>query len=114
MFLKWSHDYPLTLDNVKLRFKNWVEMLPKGPGDEDVNAIESEFFTVRGKSKTRTFLPNKVLELYLTISHSLRNEIENYVEEFAEELKTTTNSLSVCYLIFIRIDLNSHDMIRLF
>jgi hypothetical protein len=92
------------MDNVKLRSKNWVEMLPKGPGDEDVNAIESEFFTFRGKSKTCHFLTNKVLELYLGISHSLRNEIESYIEDLAEELKTTTNSLSVCYLIFICVD----------
>ena len=67
-------------------------MLPKGSGDEDVNAIDSVFFTLKGKAKTRHFLPNKVLDLYLGISHSLRNEIENHIEEL--ELNT---SISVCY-----------------
>ena len=90
-FLKWSHDYPLSIDDVKLRSKNWVEMLPKGPGDQDVDVIESEFFTFKGKAKTRQFLPNKVLDLYFGISHKLRCDIEHYVEEL------NTNITSVCY-----------------
>jgi hypothetical protein len=80
LFLKWSHDYPLSISDVKLRSKNWVELLPKGSGDEDVNAIGDEFFSLKGKAKTRQFLPTKVLDLYLGISHSLRNEIEDYIE----------------------------------
>ena len=91
MFTAWSHDYPLSIDDVKLRFKNWVEIFPKGPGEEDVNAIENEFFTLRGKGKTCQFLDKKVLDLYLSITYSLRNDIENHIE--SEELKT----ISVCY-----------------
>jgi hypothetical protein len=94
LFLKWSHNYPLSIDNVKLRSKNWVELLPKGSGDEDANAIETEFFTLKGKAKTRQFLPNKVLELYLGISHSLRNEIEDHIEESENH-----DIISVCYQI---------------
>jgi len=71
MFLKWSHDYPLSIDDVKLRNKNWVEMLPKGPSDEDLNTIEGEFYTFKGKAKTRQFLPSKVLDLYLGIGYAL-------------------------------------------
>jgi hypothetical protein len=93
MFLKWSHDYPLSINDVKLRSKNWVELLPKGCEDEDMNAIENEFFTLKGKAKTRQFLPNKVLDLYLGISHLLRNEIENHIEE-------SESNVSVCYQIF--------------
>ena len=97
LFLKWARDYPLSIDDVKLRSKNWVEMLPKGDELEDVNAIESEFFTVKGKTKARQFLPNKVLDLYLGISHLLKNEIEDHIE--SEELKAAqaSNSIPVCY-----------------
>jgi hypothetical protein len=103
LFLKWSGDYPLSIDDVKLRNKNWVEMLPKGPGDEDVNAIESEFFTFKGKAKTRQFLPNKVLDLYLGISYAMRSEIDIYIEE------RNTNPVSVCYQVFTCVHLNSHE-----
>ena len=47
LFLKWSHDYPLSINDIKLHNKNWVELLPKGLGNEDLNAIESEFFTFK-------------------------------------------------------------------
>jgi hypothetical protein len=94
LFLKWSHNYPLSIDDVKLRSKNWVELLPKGSGDEDANTIETEVFTLKGKAKTCQFLPNKVLELYLGISHSLRNEIEDHIEESGNH-----DIISVCYQI---------------
>ena len=93
LFLKWSHDYPLSMDNVKLRSKNWVEMLLKGSGDEDVDAIKNEFFTIKGKAKTHQFLPNKVLDLYLGISHKLWCNINNHIEE----LNTNPISELVCY-----------------
>jgi hypothetical protein len=93
LFLKWARDYPLSIDDVKLRTKNWVEMLPKGPDDEDVNAIEGELFTLKGKAKARQFLPNKVLDLYLGISHLLKNEIEDHID--SEELKAASNSTPV-------------------
>lgn len=66
------------MDNVKLRSKNWVEILPKGSGDEDVDVIENEFFTIKGKAKTHQFLPNKVLDLYLGISHKLQCNRQSY------------------------------------
>ena len=73
LFLKRSHDYLLyvSMDDVKLCSKNWVEMLPKGPGDEDADATENKFFTIKSKAKTCQFLPNKMLDLYLGISHKL-------------------------------------------
>lgn len=69
-------------------------MLPKGPDDQDVDAIENEFFTTKGKAKTRQFLPNKVLDLYLGISHKLRCEIDTYIEE-----RVSSNPISVCYQV---------------
>lgn len=77
-------------------------MLPKGPGNEDVNAIESEFFTFKGKSKTRQYLPNKVLDIYLGISYVKRTEIDNYIEEHS----LNTYSVSVCYQVLLA---NSHE-----
>jgi hypothetical protein len=76
-------------------------MLPKGLGDasEDVDAIESEFFTYKGKAKMRQFLPNKVLDLYLGISYAMRSEIDNHIEESELNL-LNANSVSVCYHIF--------------
>jgi hypothetical protein len=98
-FLKWSNDYPLSIDDVKLRSKNWVEMLPKGPGDQDVDVIENEFFIIKGKAKTRQFLPNKVLDLYLGISHKLRCEIDDFIEG----LQANLISVSVCYQVIISV-----------
>jgi len=95
MFLKWSHSYPLSIDDVKLRNKNWVELLPKGPSNEDLNAIESDFYTFKGKSKTRHFSANKVLDLYLGIGYTLRSEIESHIEE------QSTNSVLVSYQVFL-------------
>jgi hypothetical protein len=85
LFHKWSKGYSLSIGDVKLRNKNWVEMLPKGPGDEDLDAIENEFFTIKGKAKTRQFLPNKVLDLYLGINYAMRSEIDNYIEEHSND-----------------------------
>jgi hypothetical protein len=77
-------------------------MLPKGPGNEDVNAIESEFFTFKGKSKTRQYLPNKVLDIYLGISYVKRTEIDNYIEEHSSNIY----SVSVRYQVLLA---NSHE-----
>lgn len=90
------------MDDVKLRNKSWVEMLPKGPGDEDVDAIESEFFTFKGKAKTCQYLPNKVLDLYLGISYAKRIKIDNYIED-SYNIKTVSDKsdqVSVCYKVF--------------
>jgi hypothetical protein len=98
IFVKWSHDYPLSIENVKLRYKNWVEMLPKGPGDEDKNAIESEFYTIKGKAKTRQFLPNKVLDIYLGISYSMRCEIEDHIDNY---ITNKSGPSPVCYQVYL-------------
>lgn len=70
-------------------------MLPKGPGDQDVDVIKNEFFTIKGKAKTRQFLLNKVLDLYFGISYKLWCDIDNYVEDL------NANSVSVCYPVIV-------------
>ena len=57
------------MDDLRLRFKDWVELIPAGPDDQDVNAISSQFFVQKGKMKTLQFTSKKVLELYLELVH---------------------------------------------
>ena len=57
------------MDDLRLRFKDWVELIPAGLGDQDVNAISSKFFQPKGKTKTLQFTSKKVLELYLELVH---------------------------------------------
>ena len=59
----------LLLEDLRLRFKDWVELIPIGFGDEDVNAISSKFFQPKGKMKTLQFVSNKVLDLYLELPY---------------------------------------------
>ena len=66
-FLKWSKDYPLSIDDVSLRHKNWLEISPPRHGQIDCNAIWDKFLT---QTKTgQKFSPGTGLELYLEIEH---------------------------------------------
>jgi hypothetical protein len=103
LFLKWSNKYPLSMDDVKLHNKNWVKMLLKGPGNENVDAIKSKVFTFKGKVKTCQYLLNKVLDLYLGISYAKQNEIDNYIEEC--KIKTVL----VCYKFSTCVHMNSNE-----
>ena len=67
--MKWSKDYLLSLDDLWLRSKEWVELIPLGLGDEDINAISNKFFAPKGKSKVMQFQSNKVLALYLELGY---------------------------------------------
>ena len=84
--MKWSKDHTLAIEDLQLRFKDWVELIPAGPDNEDVGAISSRFFLPKGKSKTIQFHPNKVLELYLELAHDKYAEIQNYLEDIEDEL----------------------------
>jgi hypothetical protein len=82
LFSKWSKEFPLSIDDLQLRFKDWVELIPLGPGkDEDVNAISSKFFVPKGKSKALQFQPNKVLDLYLELSNERYREISDHLDD---------------------------------
>ena len=67
--LKWSKDNTLVVEELRLCFKDWVELIPAGPGKEDIGTISSKFFLPKGKTKTIQFQSNKVLELYLELAY---------------------------------------------
>jgi hypothetical protein len=69
-FIKWSKNDTLEIEDLCLRFKDWVELVSLGSGDEDINAIASKFFIAKGKSKTVQFHPGKGLELYLELPYN--------------------------------------------
>jgi hypothetical protein len=58
-----------------------VELIPAGPGDEDINAISSKFFLPKGKMKTLQFSLKKVLELYLELAHDRYANIVAHLED---------------------------------
>ena len=86
LFMKWSKDYTLVIEDLWLRFKDWVELIPAGPDNEDVGAISSKFFLPKEKSKMIQFHPNKVLELYLELAYDKYAEIQNYLEDIEDQL----------------------------
>jgi hypothetical protein len=83
--MKWSKNDTLDIEDLRLRFKDWVELVPLGSGDEDINAIASKFFVAKGKLKTVQFHPGKGLELYLELPYSRYAEILQRLEELEEE-----------------------------
>src|SRR5271155_1538187 len=91
-FIKWSKNDSLNTSDLHLRFKDWVELIPLGSGNEDVDAISSKFFLPKGKSKMIQFHPNKVLELYLELIFDRYAEILNRLEDMEEE-----SAAQVCF-----------------
>ena len=81
-FAVWSKNYPLLLDGVILRSKNWVEIIPKFSGqDDDVDAIKDHFYRPRGRAKTVSFNAGSGIEVYLEIEHEKYLEILERKEE---------------------------------
>jgi hypothetical protein len=66
-FLRWSHNYPLTIENTAIRHKNWQEIIPREP--RDVNAISDKFFHRKGQDKTPKFVGGQGLDVYVTITN---------------------------------------------
>jgi hypothetical protein len=79
--VKWSKDENLAVEDLRLRFKDWVELMALGPGHEDVGAISSKFFLPKGKSRVPQFHPNKVLDLYLELAYDRYAEILANLED---------------------------------
>ena len=77
--------YKLLINDLRLCFKGWVELVPAGPGNEDVNTISSKFFLPKGKMKTLQFISNKVLELYMELVHDQYAKILAHLEEMMDE-----------------------------
>ena len=81
-FIKWLKEgFTLAFEDLQLHFKDWVELIPVGSNNEDVNMISSKFFLPKGKAKTVQFHPNKVLELYLELPYDKYIEVQNYLED---------------------------------
>ena len=57
-----------------------MEVIHLGVKDNDVDAISSRFFVPKGKSKVPQFQPNKVLDLYLELSHERHIEVLDHIE----------------------------------
>lgn len=69
-YIKWTKGMGLNPDDVELRSAQWEELLPKGLGNLDVDAVSQRYFKmVRGKRRFEA--GGKVLELILAISHEL-------------------------------------------
>jgi hypothetical protein len=69
LFLRWSRSYPLNIEDVSLRLKNWLELVPPAHG-EDSDAIFPFFFTEK-KNGVKRFTPGNGLELVLSIPYEL-------------------------------------------
>ena len=86
LFIKWSKNHTLSIEDLRLRFKDWVELISQGPDDEDVNAITNKFFVPKGKSKVPQFQPNKVLDLFLEIGYETYSRVLEHLELQNEEV----------------------------
>lgn len=84
LFVKWSKNHALSIEDLRLRFKEWVELIPQGPDDEDINAISNKFYVPKGKSKTLQFQPSKVLDLYLEIGYETYSRVMEHLEELLQ------------------------------
>lgn len=83
--MKWSKGYTLAIKDLWLRFKDWVELIPAGPNNEDVSAILSKKLLLKGKSKMIQFNSNKVLELYLELPYDKYAEILKYLDHIEDQ-----------------------------
>lgn len=94
LFAEWSKGYLLLIDNVRLRSKDWVEMIAQGDDDSDVDAISSHFFVEKkGKSKgPPQFQRNKVLPVYIELIYKEYLKVMDHLEEL--------ENAPVCTLIF--------------
>lgn len=78
----WSHDTPLHIDDVKLRFKrDWLEIAPRLGQPIDQDAIRSHFFKVKkvagGAAKPATFAAGSGIDLYLELSDKKFEEAQD-------------------------------------
>jgi hypothetical protein len=91
LFIEWSKGYLLPIDNIRLRSKDWVEMIAQGQGNEDVDAISSQFFVAkRGKSKgPPQFQCNKVLPVYIELIYKECLKVMDHLEELENAVVCT-------------------------
>ncbi|KAF8907004.1 hypothetical protein CPB84DRAFT_1959743 [Gymnopilus junonius] len=79
----WSFDYPLDIQNIKLRDKNWVEFVPRAIDDRD--AISDQFFiSIGGKTKGKKFKTGQA-KLILELDYKVYQKIIQYREQKLDE-----------------------------
>ena len=100
-FLKWSKDYPLTITDVSLRKKDWMELSPPAQGP-DTDAVWDSFVTETKKQKgpgTKKFSPGNGIDLILGIEH----EVFELALESSLQVPDTTTVLLVSGLTNINV-----------
>lgn len=79
-FKAWSMNYPLTLDEVQLRRKNWVEMFAV-EGYPDVDAVRDECYTAGKNPKLKA---NAVVHVYLYLTAEIIERVEEHIAAVEE------------------------------
>jgi hypothetical protein len=98
-YLKWSKNFLLTIGECQLQDKNWVESIPRTP---DVDTIAENFFeNGKGKSKVKTFISKKGIEIYLLIEYEKYNAILDYLAEQTQSEVHLSRMVHFVYLIAI-------------
>ena len=82
----------LAMEALQLQSKDWVELIPVGPGNTDMGAITSKFFLPKGISKAIQFQSKKVLQLYLELACDRYAEILMHLEDM--------DNRPVCLIIY--------------
>jgi hypothetical protein len=94
LFLKWSKSaFHISVDEVRLRSKDWVEMVAL-PGVPDVDAIAEKFFVAKGKARNVQFQRGKGVEVFLELEYEKYNTIMVYLDALDEERADVSVCLS--------------------
>jgi hypothetical protein len=89
-YAKWTKGLILAVDDVELRMEQWEELLPKGEGALDVDAIIGELYKkVKGKLR----FAGKLVQLVLAISYEQYDvALASSVTEDIDDLESTVNA----------------------
>ena len=82
-FLRWSKEADISIDELCLRNKDWVEMVCL-PGIQDVDAIASKFFVAKGKSRNIQFHAGRAAEVFLELAHEKYTQIVTRLEDLED------------------------------
>ena len=85
-YMKWTKGLTLTVGDVELRTEQWEELLPKGEGRFDVDAIAAKLFKKAAGGKLR-FAP-KLIHLVLALPYEKYDiAVANSLREDVDPLK---------------------------
>lgn len=98
-FLKWSNNYPLTIEHIRMRDKKWVEFIPAEP---DVDAVAKDFYVFKSKAAAgsggkKVFRAGQA-NLMLEIECEKYQEILEYRERRTSDTEEGENS---CFILSI-------------